>query len=352
LHRNRFGDRELQMRTSAAFCAATVFWNAAASASAEDVIIVATGKEGRGRSRIAGQILDYTGQGLRLMLPSGREQTFASDRVVEVETAWQPDHAAGDRLFGEGKYAQALPLYRQSLGKEHRPWARRRILAQCVWCCRCLEQWEQAGDAFLVLYDSDPSTQYFASIPLAWGAAQLSSASVERRAADWLARPDSRAASLLGASWLLTTASRQDASEAVLQRLASDRDARIAFLAESQLWRTRAATAAPQADHWRERIEQMPEDLRPGPYFTYGRALARLGCREQAALAFLRVPILYPSHRDLAAESLLAAGRELELSGQVDEAVGLYREVTADYCGAAAATARSRLENLHRLKTD
>ena len=320
--------------------------------SAVDTITVATGQDGKGRSRITGQIIDYTGEALRLELPSGREQKIASERIVEVETTWQANHTAGDRLLVERKYGDALDRYRAALGQEQRRWAQRRILAQCVWCQQHLEQWGQAAETFLTIYRSDRATQYLPSIPLVWTAPHWLNDSLQASAASWLAAADSPAASLLGASWLLTT-DRQAAAQEALRRLSTDRDARIAFLAEAQRWRTRVLTADRQeVDRWREWIRRMPDDLRPGPWFTLGLALARQGLHEQAALAHLRVPILYSSHRSLAAESLLAAGRELELLGQRDEAVGLYREVTAVHGGVAAATARSRLENLRRPKTD
>jgi tetratricopeptide (TPR) repeat protein len=319
---------------------------------AEDTITVATGKDGRGRSRITGQILDYTGEGLRVRLSSGREQTLASDRVIEVESSWPRGYTAGDQLFAQRKFEQALGRYQEALGEEQRGWVKRRIMAQCVWCYRNLQRWGQAGDAFLAIYRSDPATQYFASIPLAWTAAHSANSPNERVAASWLADRTSPAASLLGASWLLAT-NQRDLAQNALRKLSADPDPRIAFLAEAQLWRMRTTTAAPEETaRWRERVERMPDDLRSGPYFVLAQSLARHKLHEQAALAALRIPILYSSHRKLAAESLLVAGRELEQLGKLEEAMGLYRELTTDYSGVAAAAARSRLERLQHSTTN
>jgi TolA-binding protein len=78
-----------------------------------------------------------------------------------------------------------------------------------------------------------------------------------------------------------------------------------------------------------------------------GQAWSAQGRADRAALAYLRVPILYSADRRLAALALLSAGRELEKIGQVPQAVSLYREVARDYAAApAAAEARSRLEEL------
>ena len=154
-------------------------------------------------------------------------------------------------------------------------------------------------------------------------------------------------ARLLGASWLLSTDTRAAAIDA-LGELVSDADARVALLAQSQLWRTRIVTAKPQeTDRWQSLIARAPDGLRAGPYFTLARALAAQGQSEQAALAFLRVPILYPTHRRLAAAALLSAGRELEKIGRTEKAVTLFQEVVRDHKHApAAAESASRLERL------
>jgi TolA-binding protein len=89
----------------------------------------------------------------------------------------------------------------------------------------------------------------------------------------------------------------------------------------------------------------MPAPLRAGPYLVLGRALSRSGQSESAALTLLRVPILYRQHYLLAADGLLAAGRELENLQRHDQALGLYAELVREYPATdAAAEARQRLE--------
>ena len=91
----------------------------------------------------------------------------------------------------------------------------------------------------------------------------------------------------------------------------------------------------------------MPPETRPLGYYCVGEAFARHNQAEKAALAFLRIPILYPRTRPLAAEALLAAATQLEKMQQREEAAGLYREILSDYATLPAATvARQRLEQL------
>ena len=193
---------------------------------------------------------------------------------------------------------------------------------------------------------SDPQTLHFDCIPLAWLPRQPSIA-VEQTARQWIARQEP-AAALLGASHLLTGSS-QAAALTKLRELAGSTDRRVAQMAAAQAWRTALATAdETQIDAWAAAIEQMPESLAAGPYFVLGRARAQRQQWPQAALALLRVAILYPGQRALAAQSLLDAGRVLERLDQPREAALLYREVIRDYAEETrtAAEAQSRIEAL------
>ena len=97
-------------------------------------------------------------------------------------------------------------------------------------------------------------------------------------------------------------------------------------------WRAAAVTADQgQLEGWGDTIERMPEPLRAGPYYVLGTAWAHHGQWEQAALAWLRIPILYPEHRELAARSLMDAGQSLEKLGQSGEAARLYSELVKTY---------------------
>jgi tetratricopeptide (TPR) repeat protein len=313
---------------------------------AEDTVIYATGKDARGRGTVTGTVVDFTGEHLMLRTASGRDQTIPTPRVVDIRTKRTPDQVAGDGFARAGQHKEAVDRYLAALRDERRVWVQRRIMAQCVRCFFELGQFDRAAGGFLPLVRSDPQTQYFDVVPLSWSPYQPP-LTFRQKAKAWLDDKQNSAANLLGASWLLSTDARE-AAVVALRGLTSDDDERIAMLAETQLWRTRIVTAKLQdVDRWRSIIARMPEGLRAGPYFTLGRALAAQGQSEQASLAFLRVPILYPVHARLAAAALLSAGRELERIGQTGQAVTLYQEIVRDHGEApAAAEAAGRLENL------
>lgn len=326
---------------------ATVVWVASSCGMpcrAADEVTVATGRGGQ--ATFSGRIVDYTGEQLVLELADGRKQEIPSQQVLQVETQLTAAQDEAGARFASGDYAAALALYKQALNDEPRRWMRRRILADMVWCYRDLEQWGPAGEAFLLLVQSDPHTPHFAAVPLAWIAAEPSLA-LEQSARKWLDNERSSVAVLLGASHLLPTSARAQAVDA-LNRLTLNEDKRIARLAQFQLWRMEVPSVDPkQLDRWEEGIRQLPESLRAGPYFVLGSGRSRCSQWEDAALSLLRVPLVYSEHRKLAARALTDAGRALEELGWRRQAAELYREVVRDYDGSRPATeARDQLETL------
>jgi tetratricopeptide (TPR) repeat protein len=297
--------------------------------------------------RRTGEIVDYTGE--RLMLRgAGGEWVVPSSRVVRVESPWNAPHQEAIKRFAQGKYDLALASYRAALAEEQRGWVRRRILADAIWCDRNLGNVEEACASFLTLSDDDHQTQYFAAIPLAWRPYQPD-VSLERRARDWLGSQNPPVASLMGASWLLSTSARPAAIDA-LQRLARHPDERIRVLARAQLWRTQLVQMTKdRVEDWQQDVERMPVELRAGPYYVLGRAHARLQHHDQAALALLRVPLLYPQERELSGDALLGAAEALARSGAPDDAVRLYQQLIDDHpASAAAQQAAAHLQKLRQ----
>jgi len=251
-----------------------------------------------------------------------------------------------DAALADGRFSEALALYQKAVDEETRTWVRRRIIAQWVWCYQALGQPVQAGEAFLLLIRSDPDTPYFDCIPLSWLSRQTPAA-LERAAAGWMQRQEP-AAVLLGASHLLT-GSQRSAALARLRQLAASPDARVAQLALAQSWRASGFNASEaQIDAWTGTLTTIPEPLAAGPYYVVGAAQRQRDQWQQAAIKLMRVVILHPEQRELAAQSLIDAGRCLEKLEQPRKAASLYQELLEDYPEQArpVAEAESRLEAL------
>lgn len=325
-------------------CLLAAFCCAAPAALADTVVLTVGGAAGR----LKGEIVEYTGAELRLRQADGRESMLPSTKVASIETTWPTDFNEGERLLDQGKYADAVARFLAAAKQETRRWAQRRILSRAVRGYAGQGEYDKAGTMFLIILENDPTTQYFDTIPLSWNP-HVPSPDLEAKADGWLTgakqndatRP---AAELLGASWLLSTGKRGAATEA-LKRLAGSSDARVAVLARAQLWRTElVAATSDDVARWQSAIEKMPEPLRAGPYYTLGRVYSRLGDGDQAALALMRVPILYADDRPLAAAALCAAAAELLKLERRQEALGLYRETASRYAETESAVeARAHL---------
>ena len=319
--------------------------SAATRLRASDIVVVRSEPSGSER-RMTGTVVEFTGANLQFRHASGREEKISADRVVEILGAWKKSHKAANAFFAEGNFEAAEAKYRAALRDEDRLWVQRRVLSQLTWCYRYLGRTGDAVQAFLPLYRSDPQTPHFPSIPLTWTTGQPE-LDLERQAGEWMQDPDSAAARLVGASWLLSSARRAEAIK-ILRQFVSHPDPRMVFLAEAQLWRTQVATSRPEdVSRWQERIERMPPTIRGGPYYVLGQALRRQEMHEQAAISFMRTAILYAAERDLVPDALLAAGRELETMEQATEAAGLYREILTKYeTNRVASEAEARLKQL------
>lgn len=314
---------------------------AAAPAEGQDRVEVAGA--GGGRTIVTGRVVDFTGEGLVLETQGGRQQTIAADAVRRVETTYGDLHRAADEAFARADFNQALNLYRGALKQDPRQWVRRQILAQIVGCYRSLGHARTAVETFFLLASSNPPPADFASIPLAW-MPPTPSADLDQAAKSWLARPEP-VAKLLGASYLLLGVDGRAARDA-LEEVVRDGDPVLAALAQAQQWRTVVATVdEAELEGWERAVERLPESLRGGPYYVLGQAWLHRGRWDRGAWTLLRVPIAYPRERELAARSLLDAGRALEKLDRATDAAPLYREVMGSYAATPAALeAQRRLE--------
>ena len=312
--------------------AVAVLWTS--SALCQDTVHVSGSS---GYATFKGRVVDYSGRGLSLDTPDGRQRTFPAEQILRIETYHTQARQDADGFFGKGQFAAAAALYERAHKEEKRPWMRRQIMAQLVWCHRATGQLRLAGKEFGVVVWEDTNSPYLSCIPLAWMAGQPSGG-LEQAAKAWLNLEEEPAMVLLGASHLLSSANRGVALDR-LERLAATADPPVNQLALTQTWRVSVVTAdARQLAAWEDTIRRMPEPLRAGPYYVLGQGWARQQKWEQAALALMRVPLLYRRHHVLAARSLLDAGRSLEKLDRRRQAAGLYDEVLGDFAQTPSAT--------------
>ncbi len=176
----------------------------------------------------------------RLVLARGegrRLRVFTADeyRILGIETTYHPAHAAGSKLLEERRFDEADEQLRVALDAEQRRWVRREILALIVRADLGSGRRSAAGNAFLKLVESDPTTPWFRLIPL-WWTAGSPPAEARLSAREWL-RDAPECPRLLGASLLLDDPTFTVEAENALRLLARSDDPRFQALATAQLWR-------------------------------------------------------------------------------------------------------------------
>lgn len=290
-------------------------------------------------TKLQGSVVDYNGKELVLAIPGGAERKFASGGVLKIETKRTPQHEEGDRLFAQRKWDEALRAYMSADTHETRAWVRRELWVQIIWCHRYLDQDHLAGEYFMALLASDPATPFFDCIPLVWITREVSP-TLETKAQQWLQHSQS-AVQLIAASHLLGTPHRAQAIER-LRDLRFDGDTRIAALARAQLWRTQAAITPNTLAEWEKSLADIPENLRAGPYFVLATGFSRQLQPEAAALSYLKVPVLFPRERRLAARALLEAAQESTRLGRSEDARLLQRELMQQYPDSPEASEAAR----------
>ena len=324
--------------------AIVLFWTSVAAC--QDTVHVSSSAGSSGYAAFKGRVAEYSGRGLILDTPDGDRRTFPSERILRIETYHTQARKDADGLYDKGQFAPAGTLYERALKEEKRAWMRRQIMAQLVWCHRATGQLQLAGEAFRSVVWEDPNSPYLSCIPLTWIASQPSGP-LERAAQGWLNHDGEPAMVLLGASHLLSTGARAVALDR-LKRLATTAQPPINQLALAQTWRASVVTADPrQLAAWEETTRLIPEPLRAGPYYVLGQGWVRQQEWEQAALALMRVPVLYRRHHVLAARSLLDAGHSLEKLDRRRQAARLYDEVAVEFPQTrSAAEAQAKREGL------
>lgn len=302
----------------------------AGSCAAEDIVTLVPTAPGKPPTQVRGTIVDYSGQTLVLQTTVGQTSIPAA-KIDSIQTDTSRNYQEGLKLLATAKSNEAVRLLTAAASAESRPWMRRQILAKLATAYYNSGRTIEAGNTFLSIVNEDPLTTHNDAMPLAWYGFPPDFER-DRAARGWMEQ-SSPQAQMLGASWLLGTSDRSKAIE-VLNNLRRSNIPQIALLAEAQLWQTKIVTAtADDVALWQRQLDAgiLKDAAVAGPTLVTGKAWRQLDNDAKAALTLMRPPILYPTQRAVAAESLLQAGRSLERSGQTEEARRVLMEVLDEY---------------------
>lgn len=281
---------------------------------------------------VTGTIEDYTGRELRIALSNMTVKTFAARDIAEVETVQLESHQQGLKAWRAGEIETAREQFAAALQAEKRTWVRRELLALLTRTDLRLGAVADAGNRYVLLVESDPTTAHFFLAPLAWEEGTATAAVVEE-VPNW-ARRRPAAAQLLAASWQLSEAGRRSAAEGVLKTLQRDEDARVRFWATAQLWRVatrQEGLTRGEVELWHRQWEAAPAELRAGPAMALGQAYLRLQDHRMAAACFLWPATVSPHDHHLAARGVYGAALALSRLGEHEEARTLCKELLARF---------------------
>ncbi len=344
-HRHR---RALARLTLACCCALASAATAGAQFDVEFPDIVTLQPFGSaGKRVIRCLIVEYDGRSISLRTPDAATLTYYPSRdVTQIKTAQTAPHVEALARLARGETAEIGELIDRALKEEPRQWMRRELLALRVENDLRHGRYVDAANHFQLISDTDERNRHFGLIPLVWSSRVVPESQIAP--AYQLLSSSATVQRLCAASILLEHPSFGAQARAEMAKLRGDRDARIASLAEAQLWRgaiLKRDFTDYDVSRWLKAVDNLPESLRGGPLFLLGQARLVKLQREEAALTLLRLPILHPHDRHLTALALYDAALALRQHGRVTEANALFRELLSTYSETpSGADARLLLE--------
>lgn len=310
---------------------------------AQDTVVLSSSSGSAGTTRLTGRVQDWNRETIQIETMPGRVVDYPAKRVRSVETQRSSEHERAITQEAARDFAAAAQSYTAAMADESRPWVRQDLLAGRVRSLHNAGRMLETIEAFVDLIADEPLTRHLTVAPLDW-IGEEPSPRLQTRLVELIAEGQPPAVRLVAASHLLSVAPLRTRAEIALGDLGEGPDADLAHLAADQLMRYQLATlSADRLAAWEASLEDVTPDLRSGRWFLLGRAWSMRNEPQRAALSWMRVPILHPTQRRLAVESLLSSAGSLESAGDLKQAAEIYREIVRDYADyPTAATAAQR----------
>jgi len=310
-----------------------------ASATADDVrVLDKNGKVERLRTNTdTSKIVSHTKQGL-VFSKRGKEQSYPLTSLVAVSPEPKDTPSQALLFFRKGQIKEAYAAYEKMGTLEKRDWARSYYLAKMAKCQREMGgSLDHACGTLEKLVSWQPQMPHLEAVPLAWTPRDDPDAKISQVVVKRWARETREYLALAWASQLLTSRDQNLVAEAVkrMNVLQRSQDPRVQMLAIMQLWRKEMGMAdAAKVQLWNARAEMFEDKygtLAAGPFYLVGQAWKRLKDYDKAAVAFLKVALVHPDERYLAARALSEAADCCEKAGKKEDAARLLQELKTQY---------------------
>lgn len=311
-----------------AVCAGT-HW---AAARADSVVI--KNRSGKGTRTEVGLIVHMDDRTVEFQYPNGNSKTFPRERIVRFQVDVPQSIEDADRLYKQGRFAEAADHYRRARREKVRHWILRRSLYRLMACYRAIGHYARAADTLLITLGEMPAetrVEAMERLPLAW-TADMADESMLARADEWVQAKGrslgARAARLLAAS-VFISAGQTDRARPLLAGLRQADDRLLADMALVQSWRVDLSREGPakRVREWRRSLPGLTKSVRGGAHFVVAEGYERHGDVERAALGYMQVVILHEQDITLSALACLRAAQLLQTRRRWTEAQVLYKEV-------------------------
>lgn len=281
---------------------------------------------------LVGKIQKLDQQTLEIHTTSGKHHKLSSDRIEQIEVAWDtPAAAAAHERFVQQRYTDALKENDEVLRSGGIPrWQQCILLSELVESAEAIGKPELAGKLFLLLMQQSPPDFLVATIPLNWTTRELTPP-LEKAAHEWLAQGDDYAG-LLGASWLLLT-EQSDVAKQRLQKILASESKLLQRLAAMQLWRiTPPSATTGEMGRWMQARDSLLLPLQLGPSEFMAERFARVDKTSLAVGEWLRIAATHRQHPHRASLALEQASARLARSrddAQAERARAWLAEISA-----------------------
>lgn len=302
-------------------------------------IITVLQADGRER-QFGGRIEDIRGETLTLRR-NGKSniELYRMPSVTNLYFAKPAEWDKGLEHIETGEFRRGLEYLDKALRAEKRQWAWNELQASAARTCIKIGRRKEAVERIEKVFEEDERSRHVSILPLVWDSRLPEDERINCEIEQL--RDESILRRLVACSALLHKKELRISIQKQLTEIRRNSGlVRISELAESQLWRTyllESDDRKPLLNHWSDLVNQMPPTSRGGPAFVLGRLQARVHKYDDAALAFLWMPMMSPIDQALSAQSLLHASRCLKNAGRVREAETLRRELQSRFPKTSAA---------------
>ncbi|MGB2936717.1 MAG: hypothetical protein WBD05_00740, partial [Phycisphaerae bacterium] len=310
----------------------------------------------------SGTVVGLDGSGLVLESRGVKRHIPLAD-IAQIRVDKYPDLARAEAAYGKGlaggpgaeeAFARAERAYYKQLLRTGVPqWLHPLIKSRLFKLCTDSGRLRQAVDAYLEMAREHPELVAGLKLPAPKRGDSITNKAVLKKVEAALAevgeKPYAADLERLRLALLLLEGKPEEVLPLLEPFLASENPKARRWATLKQLELLFESNKVEEAE---ARLEASEDDLRTLPHelaYYRGRLFEARGMHMAAALALLRVPILYPGKdRARTAEALWLAGRAMEAANlPTDEVVKIYEEARQDYAGTQGARRAAReLERL------